>query len=90
MAKSNKIIPDFTEDMVAFMVQLMLTILRFPRAPLAMIPLSKKEERIFGADVKIESLSPLYIQFKRSFAYPDFTRAKFLSKVRVKYIKQTH
>lgn len=78
MAKSNQIIPDFTEDLVAFMVQTMLTITRFPRAPFAMIPLSKKEERIFGADVKIESIAPLYIQFKRSLAYPDFSTAGFL------------
>jgi len=29
------------------MIQMMLTILSFPRAPFAMIPLSKNEERIF-------------------------------------------
>ncbi len=79
MAKSNLIIPDFTEDLVAFMVQMMLTITRFPRVPFAMVPLSKKSERIYGADVKIESIAPLYIQFKRSLAYPDFSTAKFLS-----------
>ncbi len=78
MAKSNLLIPDFTEELVAFMVQMMLTITRFPRAPFAMIPLSKKDERIFGADVKIESIAPLYIQFKRSFAYLDSSSAKFL------------
>jgi len=47
MAKSNRIVPDFTEDLVSFMIQMMLTILSFPRAPFAMIPLSKNEERIF-------------------------------------------
>jgi len=78
MAKSNQIIPDFTEDLVGFMVQSMLTIARFPRAPFAMVPLSKTEERIYGADVKIESICPIYIQFKRSLAYPDYSTARFI------------
>lgn len=78
MSKSNHIIPDFTEDLVGFMVQSMLTITRFPRVPFAMLPLSKSEERIYGADVIIDSISPLYIQFKRSFAYPDYSTAKFI------------
>jgi hypothetical protein len=78
MNKSNQIIPDFTEDLVGFMVQSMLTIAHFPRAPFAMVPLSKTQERINGADVKIESISPIYIQFKRSLAYPDFSTAQFI------------
>lgn len=78
MSKSNHIIPDFTEDLVSFMVQSMLTITRFPRAPFAMVPLSKSEERIYGADVRIDSINPVYIQFKRSFAYPDYSTAKFI------------
>lgn len=78
MAKSNQIIPDFTEDLVGFMVQSMLTIARFPRAPFAMVPLSKTEERIYGSDAKIESICPIYIQFKRSLAYPDYSSAKFI------------
>lgn len=75
MGKSNLIRPDFTEELVGFMIQSMLTVTRFPRAPFALIPLSKKQERIFGADAKIEALCPLYIQFKRSLAYPDFSNA---------------
>ncbi len=71
MTKSNLITPDFTEDLVGFMIQSMLTITRFPRAPFALVPLSKKDEVIYGADAMIDSVSPLYIQFKRSFAYPD-------------------
>ncbi len=78
MSKSNQIAPDFTEDLVGFMIQSMLTIARFPSAPFAMVPLSKIEERIYGADAKIESISPMYIQFKRSFAYPDFSSTKFI------------
>jgi hypothetical protein len=78
MAKSNQIIPDFTEDLVGFMIQSMLTIARFPRAPFAMVPLSKTEERIYGVDAKIESICPIYIQFKRSLAYPDYSSAKFI------------
>ncbi|GAA3927576.1 hypothetical protein GO495_05475 [Chitinophaga oryziterrae] len=71
MSKSNLIIPDFTEDIVGFMIQSILTITRFPRAPFALVPLSKKDEVIYGADALIDSISPIYIQFKRSFAYPD-------------------
>src|SRR5690606_26947185 len=78
MSKSNQIIPDFTEDLVGFMVQSMLTITHFPRAPFAMVPLSKSEERIYGADVRIDSISPIYIQFKRSLSYPDYSTAKFI------------
>jgi hypothetical protein len=36
MSKSNLITPDFTEDIVGFMIQSMLTITRFPRALFAM------------------------------------------------------
>lgn len=75
---SNKDIPDFTEDLVSCMVQMLLTIVRFPRAPFALVPLSKKQERYLGADVKIESITPLYLQFKRPFAYRDTSTAKFL------------
>ena len=71
MSKSNLITPDFTEDIVGFMIQSMLTITRFPRAPFALVPLSKKDEVIYGADALIDSISPIDIQFKRSFAYPD-------------------
>lgn len=78
-SKSNRIVPDFTEDFVSFMVQMILTITRFPRAPFALVPLSKQDERIYGADVKIESIAPLYIQFKRSFAYPEHSTASFLT-----------
>jgi hypothetical protein len=79
MNNSKQIIPDFTEDLVGFMIQMMLTIMRFPRAPFALVPLSKKDERNCGADAKIDSVSPIYLQFKRSFAYPSDSNAKFLS-----------
>ena len=75
---SKKEIPDFTEDLVAFMIQTMLTIVRFPRAPFALVPLSKKDELIYGADAMIESICPLYIQFKRSFAYSDSSKSKII------------
>jgi hypothetical protein len=78
MSKSNLIIPDFTEEIVGFMIQSMLTITRFPRAPFALVPLSKKDEVIYGADARIDSISPLYIQFKRSFAYPDYSSSKII------------
>jgi hypothetical protein len=78
MSKSNLIIPDFTEDIVGFMIQSMLTITRFPRAPFALVPLSKKDEVIYGADVLIDSVSPIYIQFKRSFAYPDTSTSSII------------
>lgn len=78
MSKSNLIVPDFTEDIVGFMIQSVLTITRFPRAPFALVPLSKKEEVIYGADALIESICPLYIQFKRSFAYPDYSSSSII------------
>ena len=78
MTKSNLIIPDYTEDIVGFMIQSMLTITRFPRAPFALVPLSKKDEVIYGADALIESINPIYIQFKRTFAYPDFSTSKII------------
>jgi hypothetical protein len=78
MRKSNLITPDFTEDLVGFMIQSMLTITRFPRAPFALVPLSKKDEVIYGADVRIDAISPLYIQFKRSFAYPDYSSSQII------------
>ncbi len=71
MSKSNLIKPDFTEDIVSLMIQTMLTITRFPKAPFALVPLSNRDEVIYGADAYIDTISPLYIQFKRSFAYPD-------------------
>jgi len=60
------------------MIQSMLTITRFPRSPFALVPLSKKDEVIYGADALIESISPLYIQFKRSFAYPNNSSSKII------------
>lgn len=78
MSKSNLIIPDFTEELVGFMIQSMLTITRFPRASFALVPLSKKDEVIYGADAFIDSISPFYIQFKRTFAYPDFSKSHII------------
>jgi hypothetical protein len=78
MSKSNLITPDFTEDIVGFMIQSMLTIVRFPRAPFALVPLSKRDEVIYGADALIDSISPIYIQFKRSFAYPDKSSSRII------------
>jgi hypothetical protein len=78
MSATNLIIPDFTEEIVGFMIQSMLTITRFPRVPFALVPLSKKDEVIYGADSYIDSISPLYIQFKRSFAYPDYSTSKII------------
>lgn len=79
MSKSNLISPDFTEDNVSLMVQILLTVPRFPKAPFALVPLSKSDEVIYGADAYIDSVSPLYIQFKRSFAYPDFSTSKIIT-----------
>lgn len=78
MSKTNLITPDFTEDLVGFMIQSMLTIISFPNAPFALVPLSKKDEVIYGADARIDSISPLYIQFKRSFAYLDCSSSKII------------
>lgn len=92
MSKSNLIIPDFTEEIVGFMIQSMLTITRFPRAPYALVPLSKKDEVIYGADALIDSISPIYIQFKRSFAYPDSSSSSIIKdrkKLKANYSPRT-
>jgi len=78
MSYSKQLNSDFTEDFVSFMIQMMLTIVRFPRAPFALIPMSKTQERILGADAMIESISPLYLQFKRSTGYPDHSTSRIL------------
>lgn len=78
MRNSNLITPDFTEDIVSFMIQSMLTISRFPMAPFALVPLSKKDEVIYGADALIDSVSPIYIQFKRSLAYPETSTSSII------------
>lgn len=78
MNNSQHLVPDFTEELVGFMIQMMLTIGKFPRAPFALIPISKKEERIFGADAKIEAIAPLYIQFKRSFGFLGSSRSQII------------
>jgi hypothetical protein len=92
MEKTNLKTPDFTEDIVGLMIQSMLTITRFPRAPFALVPLSKKDEVIYGADSYIDSISPLYIQFKRSFGYPDYSTSKIIKdrkKLKASYSPQT-
>ncbi len=78
MAKSNLMKPDFTEDLVSFMMQSMLTILHFPNAPYGLIPLNKFDERKTGGDLLIDSIAPIYIQCKRSFGYPDFSKAQII------------
>ncbi|MBO0940061.1 hypothetical protein J2I47_26185, partial [Fibrella sp. HMF5335] len=78
MSKTNLITPDFTEDIVGFMIQSLLTVTRFPRAPFALVPLSKKDEVVYGADALIESICPIYIQFKRSLAYPDYSSSSII------------
>lgn len=78
MGKSLQIRPDFTEELVGIMIQTMLTIIRFPRAPFALVPFSRKEERALGVDAKVEALCPLYLQFKRSFAYPEHSTSKII------------
>jgi hypothetical protein len=83
MPRGNLIEPDFTEELVGFMIQHHLSISSFPGKPLFMLPLSAKQENELGADVEIEAIKPLYLQFKKSTGYPNYSSSKIL-KDRVK------
>ncbi len=92
MKKSNLLSPDFTEDTISLMIQILLTIPYFPKAPFALVPLSRKDEVIYGADAYIDSISPIYLQFKKSFAYPEYSKSKIIKdrkKLKVKCSPKT-
>jgi hypothetical protein len=78
MAIGNLIEPDFTEELVGFMIQHHLSICSFPGKPLFMLPLSAARENELGADVEIKAIKPLYLQFKKSNGYPDYSSSKIL------------
>ncbi|NVO84281.1 hypothetical protein [Hymenobacter terrestris] len=74
----NKLVPDFTEELAGYMIQHLLTLASFPGKPLFILPLSVKEENELGADVVIESIKPLYLQFKRVEGYPETSSSGIL------------
>ena len=81
-ARSNRIDPDYTEELVGFVIESFLTSLSFPRRRFTLEPFSKHEERSTGADARLTSrvkaFQPFYMQFKRPFAYPDFSNPKII------------
>ena len=76
---SKLISPDFTENYVSLMVQSLLIGIFYPKAPFVLIPFLKSNEVKFSADAIVESVSPLYIQFKKSFAYPKDSKSKLIT-----------
>jgi hypothetical protein len=75
---------DFTEETVGFAIESLLTILSFPRLLFTIEPFSRSEERWLGADARLDGrrvrgFRPFYMQFKRPFAYPDYSSARIVS-----------
>ncbi len=78
-ANSRRIDADYTEDIVGFALESFLTLLSFPRHRFSIEPFSRAKERWLGADARLYSdirgFRPFYMQFKRPFAYPDYSTA---------------
>lgn len=72
---SLRIDADFTEDLVGFALESLLTVMSFPRRRFSIEPFSRKKERWLGADArlygKMRGFRPFYMQFKRPSGYPD-------------------
>lgn len=68
-------VSDFTEDTVALMIQVYLSLLTFPSLNFSIELFSRKAEHWLGADAKLlgrmRGFSPFYMQFKRPEAYRD-------------------
>lgn len=74
--------PNYTEDTVGFALESFLSLLSFPRRRFSIEPFSRGNERWLGADARLEgrvkSFRPFYMQFKRPFAYPAYSKAKVI------------
>jgi hypothetical protein len=74
--------PNYTEDTVGFALESFLSLLSFPRRRFSIEPFSRGNERWLGADARLEgrvkSFKPFYMQFKRPFAYPTYSKAKVI------------
>lgn len=78
MAK-NREDAQFTEDTVALMIESFLTAMVFPLRRFTVVPFSRSEERILGADARIDAIKPFYMQFKRPSAYSDTSSSRIIT-----------
>ncbi len=73
---------DFTEDTVGFALESFLAVMSFPRQRFSIEPFSRAKERWLAADARlhgdVRGFCPIYMQFKRPSAYPDFSTAKII------------
>lgn len=74
---------EFTEETIATVIQLLLTLMSFPRQRFTVESFSGADERRLGADARLEGskirgFRPFYMQFKRPSAYPDNSRSKIV------------
>lgn len=83
MRRGLRIDANYTEDVVGFALESFLTLLSFPRQRFSIEPFSRGKERWLGADARlhgrIRGFRPLYMQFKRPAAYPDFSTSKIVT-----------
>lgn len=83
MRQGLRIDANYTEDVVGFALESFLTLLSFPRLRFSIEPFSRGKERWLGADARlhgrIRGFRPLYMQFKRPTAYPDFSTSKIVT-----------
>ena len=74
----SPITPDFTEELVGFVIQSYLTFISFPCNRFYIKPFSRQEEARRGADAILKDrlkdrskrMTPFYMQFKRPEGYP--------------------
>lgn len=65
--------PDYTEEIVGFVIESFLAAASFPDFRFSIEPFSRAQERLNGADGRlidnVQFFKPFYMQFKRPFAY---------------------
>ena len=70
---NNKLKPNFSEELVGFVIESYLTFISFPMSRFSIEPFTRLEEAEEGADVLLEdkrsNMIPFYMQFKRPEGY---------------------
>lgn len=80
--RSHLLQADYTEDNVAVALEMLLTTLSFPLHRFSIDVMSRKRERLLGADARLNGrlrgFRPFYMQFKRPSAYPDYSSSRII------------
>lgn len=80
--RGNKTDANYPEDLVGFALESFLAFFTFPFSTYSIEPFSRGRERWLGADARltgtIKGFSPLYLQFKRPFAYESASSSKII------------